>query len=62
MQEVDTNLGEEDRQESANHKSLRDVCNVCFISLLLLANVAGLITFVRYLRANTGERKPGATK
>lgn len=52
MQEVNPNLSDEDHQEGANHKSLRDKC---FIFLLLLVNIAGLITFIGYLRTDIGE-------
>lgn len=52
MQEINPNLGEEDHQKGPNDKSLRDIG---FMFLLLWTDVASLITFVRYLRANTGE-------
>lgn len=58
MQEINPNLSEEYHQKGPNDKSLRDIG---FMFLLLWADVASLITFVGYLRANTRERNPGAS-
>lgn len=58
MQEINPNLGEEDHQKGPNDKSLGDIG---FMFLLLLVDVASLITFVGYLRANTREGNPRAS-